>query len=377
MRTHRGGFTLIELIIAISIAGVMSIVLFRSLFQINMSTTLSDRVMSFDEKAERLVQLFDHDLAGATTLIDNEPPKEELATDMKQTPTAGGQQPSKKEDKEKKEPEKKPKKIITKLFNSTNAGERLDTVTFVSNNPMTSYWISQHGTESAGKPKPNLVRITYILKEDPENKDSFILKRQESVPLDWEKRSGKIYDVMTGIKNISVEYTQKIEKIIKIEEKKEEASKDKGKTGQPSQQPAEPAGKQPKPSKGPKTKTEVEYKTLKTWDTDQKEEEKAKQEEKEAKKEKEQIKKKPIPVLVKITASIFDNTLQRTVEFVFFVPIITDTEFAPKKHAQFQMPRLPMPGPQGGQAQPGAGQPGAQGQKVTYRTSPFNARLYS
>lgn len=51
--------------------------------------------MTVNEKAERLTQLLDHDLSGATTLVDNEPPKK-LETDTKQPPTAPGQQPQQK-----------------------------------------------------------------------------------------------------------------------------------------------------------------------------------------------------------------------------------------------------------------------------------------
>lgn len=349
MRAHRNAFSLIELMISISIAGMMSVVLFRSLFQINMTTNLSDKVMTVNEKAERLTQLFDHDLSGATTLVDNEPPKK-LDVDMKKTSTADPQQqkqPKKDEEPEKKEA-KPPKKIISKLFNSTNAGERLDMLTFISNNPMASYWVSKHGTESAGKPKPNLVRITYILKEDPENKGSFILTRQESVGLDWEKRSGKTYDVMTGIKDISVEYTAKIEKTVQIEEEKKQDPK----AQQGQQQPQQPK----QASKKPKTKTEVEYKTVKTWDMDQKEEQKEDDKKEDKGKGKEQVKQKPIPVLARITAKLFDNQLKTDVAFVFFVPIISDTEFAPKRRQGFQMPAFPTSQPAGAPGQ-AKGQP--------------------
>lgn len=222
--------------------------------------------------------------------------------------------------------------------------------------------MSEHGTHSAGKPKPNLVRITYKLKEDPENKGTFILTRQESVPLDWEKNSGKTYEVMTGIKEISVEYTAKIEKTVTIEEEKPEPAK--GAQGKPETQPAKPA----QPSKKPKTKTEVEYKTVKTWDMDQKEEEKKDEQEK----AKEQVKQKPIPVLVKITAKLFDNQLKTVVEFIFFIPIISDTEFTPKRRRGFSVPQFPLPGQQGS-----PGQTTGQGQQVAHRPPPFNARLYS
>lgn len=330
MSMNRVGFTLIELIIAISIAGMMSVILFQSLFQINKTTMITDKVMTVNEKAERLTQLFDHDLAGATTLVDNKPPKN-LETDMKQTSTTSSkQQPQKKAPPQEKEEEEKPqKKIIKKIFNSTNSGERLDTLTFISNNPMASYWQSKHGSTSAGKPKPNLVRITYILKEDPENKNSYILTRQESIDLEWEKRSGKTYEVMTGIKEISVEYTAKIEKTITIEEEEKTKKDDtKAKTQQPQQgqnRQQSPTQQPPQTPKKPKTRTEIEYKKVKTWDMDQKEEEKKEPQAKEAV----QTKQKPIPVLVKIKAKLFDNQLSTDVEFIFFVPIISDTEFAP------------------------------------------------
>lgn len=357
MSTCKFGFSLIELIIALMVASMMSIVLFNMLFQFNRTTQISDRVITVNEKAERLIQILDHDLEGATTLVDNEPPKPEI--DMKQTSTTAGQPQQQQQKKTEPEEKKSPKKVITKLFNSTNAGEQLDTLTFISNNPMASYWAAMHGTESAGKPKPNLVRITYKLKADPEEKNTYILTRQESLPLDWEKRLGKIYDVMTGIKSIAVEYTAKIEKTVTIQEEDDDKQKGKQQAAQPSGQQAQPPP-QAKQTKKPKTRTDIEYKVVKTWDVDQKEEEKK---DKEDTKGKQEIKQKPIPVLVKVTAKLFDAQRETDVEFVFYVPIITDTEFVSKRERMLKTAYNSMSG--------------SGVQVAQHQPPPFNARLYS
>ena len=105
--TNRQGFTLIEVMVAVALAGFMVTALFTSLYQLNTAVNVTESIMTVHEKAARLQQLFERDLSGATTLLDNEPPKEK-DKDLKST-TSGEKQDQDKEKKMKNQPRKKKK----------------------------------------------------------------------------------------------------------------------------------------------------------------------------------------------------------------------------------------------------------------------------
>lgn len=320
---NRQGFTLIEIMIAVAIAAFMTTILFTALFQINKSVDISEAIITVHEKAARLQQLFERDLSGATTLLDNEPPKKS-DKDLTSTTTGDKQGQEKKDEKQaEKQPEKQEKKekhIVKKIFNSTNKGGQLGELTFISNNPLLGFWAPKTSSGQAGKAKPFVVRITYQLKEDPTKPGSFILMRQESIPLDYEKRSGRSYEVLEGIKNITIEYTSKTVKTVEPKEEKAETKKPDEKTGD------KDLTKKAEPKKE-KTKTEVTYESgLGSWSSDEKQEA-----EKDAKKEEPKEKRLPVPVFVKINVVLWDNAQQREYPYQFFLEIITDTQFVQKK----------------------------------------------
>lgn len=310
---NRQGFTLIEVLIAIAISAFMTTILFTALYQINSSVNVTASLMTVNEKAARLQQLFERDLSGATTLLDNELPK---AKDKELTPTSTGDKQDR-DKKEEKPTEKKEKHIIKKIFNSINKGNQLGTLTFISNNPLLGFWATKAGSHEVGKPKPFLVRITYQLEEDPKAPGSYILMRQESVPLDYEKRSGRSYEVLDGIKSLSFKYTAKT---VKTDEAKEEQAE----SPKPGVQ-----GTEKEPQKKPETKarkkTEVTYTSnLTTWNSDEKTDEVAKKEEPKEK-------RLPIPVFVDIEVVLWDDVQQREFKYIYTQEIITDTEFIQKK----------------------------------------------
>ena len=307
---NRQGFTLIEVLIALAITGFMATVLFTALFQINNSVNVSESIMTVNEKAARLQQLFERDLSGATTLLDNNPPKpKDSDKDLKQTSTSDKQGQEKKEEKKS---EKKEKHIIKKIFNGSGKS-----LTFISNNPLLGFWATKTGSFEAGKAKPFLVRITYQLEEDPKSPGSLILKRQESVPLDFEKRSGRSYEVLDGIKSLSFKYTSKTVKTIEAQEEKAEPAK-------PGAQSTDKNPQKKPAQKAQKPKTEISYVSgLTTWDSDEKIES-------ESKKEEPKEKRLPIPVFVDIEAVLWDNAQQRNFKYDFTLEIIPDTQFTQK-----------------------------------------------
>ena len=311
---NRQGFTLIEVLIAIAITGLMSAVLFSALLQINTSINVTESLMAVNEKAGRLQQLFEHDLAGATTLLDNEPPKQQTK-DLKATTTPESGQSAEKSPEEKSTTPQE-KKIIKKIFYSTTKGNQLGTLTFVSNNPLLGFWSAQSGTFQAGKAKPCLVRITYELAEDSQRPGSYILTRQESVPLQFDQRSGQAYEVLDGIKSLSFKYTSKTIKKSEEQESKEETKK-----------PEEQKNKKEQPQQQPKEQI-VLTSDLPTWNSDEQSEEAKKSE---GTKQPAKEKKSPLPVFVDIEAILWDDTQQREYSFVFTIEIITDTEFIQRR----------------------------------------------
>lgn len=298
---NKQGFTLIEVMVAMAISGFIATILFTSLFQLNSASTLAESVMTANEKAARLRQIFERDLAGATTLLDNKPQQEEK--DMQQTSTTQQASQEKKADQQE-------KKIVEKIFYSTNKGNQLDILSFVSNNPLLGFWHTTNSSFQAGGAKPLLTRITYQLEADREMPGSYVLTRQESIPLDFDQRSGKTYPVVGGIKSLSIQYTSKT---VTKTEPKPEKPEDKKDT-KPQQTP---------PKKQKPTINTTYTLNLSNWDSDE-------YIKKDVKKEGIQETTYPIPVFVDIEAIVYD-TQQREIKYVFSIPIITDTEFVQKR----------------------------------------------
>ncbi len=336
------GFSLIELLVATAVAGMMAAVLFAALFQINSSVIITDSVMGFNERAALFASIFEHDVAGATLLLDNEPPekieKEKPVGDTTdkdktaQKPKAAG------EEGDEKAP-KKEKKIVTKIFESTVRGANLDMLTFTSNNALRAFWSTSPGLADIGKPKSRLARVTYTLEEDKSTPGSFRLMRQESAQLDWDRRAGRTYELVGGIKNLSLKFTAKIEKKIPVEEAVQEPAegKDHGKPGMP-------AAKAPPKIK--KTKTEISYKDMNTWIIEKKKQEGAKKESPEAAEV-----QKPLPVDVEAVLVLWDDEHKRDATYTFNFALDADTEHIKRRR---RIPRMPsdVQGPSGGSRPP-------------------------
>ena len=303
---NRQGFTLIEVLVALAIAAFMTTVLFTALYQINKGTAVTDSLMTVHEKAARLQQVFEHDLSGATMLLDNEPLSQEQT--IKDTPAEEKDKPDNKKESPEKTTEKKEKKIIKKIFYSTGKDNGLGTLSFISNNPLLGFWSGQEGAFHAGKAKPCLVRITYTLEEDQSMPGTYKLIRQESVPLYFEQRAGRSYEVMSGIKSVAFKYTLKT-----IKTKQEQpAQKDTAKTDATQKTP----DKQPQKAQQPQE--EITYTSnLPTWDSDEIIQENAKKE-----KDKEKEKKVPIPVFVDIEVTLWDDTYEHEYTYDYSIELI-------------------------------------------------------
>ena len=90
-----------------------------------------------------------------------------------------------------------------------NKEGNIDQLSFITTNSLQVYW-----SDKAGSAKPRIVRVLYMLKEEPtkDAKKSYSLIRQESNNLEFDPiaKGGKDiseYVLAEGIKSATIEYT--------------------------------------------------------------------------------------------------------------------------------------------------------------------------
>ncbi len=213
------GFILIELLIATLIASMIGIILMSALYQSNRFQQTIDNAIDLYSRAMLVHNQIEHDVMGAFVPIEAEQQKEGKKAIAKSKESEG----KKNKEKEEEKIERKKIKPIKQIFYSANRDGRLETLTFITNNPMAVYW-----GKRTGKAKPKVARVVYSIKPDMEHKNSFILYRQEGSNLDiasykaTNPKSPRSYEVIDGIKNIEVEYIAIIEKEPKKKNEKKE-----------------------------------------------------------------------------------------------------------------------------------------------------------
>ena len=192
------GFTLIEIMIGMVIAGILSAGLLTTITQvadvqqtIAGITSIYGRLAIFQQQIER-------DLMGAFVPMQYDV-----------LPTQTGQKAS----------EHKP---LEKIFyaESKGKGGRLDYLTFITTNPLETYF----GIKDV-KLKPRIARVVYRLIPDPNNKLWYLLQRQEGTSDLSFGKYGKdaqgdfrAFTMIDGIRDISVQF-------ISIEQKEDKESK--------------------------------------------------------------------------------------------------------------------------------------------------------
>ena len=276
----KSGFILIELLISLVITSLMGVALFNGFAQTNQFTQVVDSFINISSKAAIVHQQLDHDITGIC--IPFSAVEEEKEAKEPEKP----EQEPKKEAEARKEDKRKERKPLTHVFFSKNKGELLDTLTFITNNPLQVYW-----SEKAGEAKPRIARVVYRLEKEDGQKDTYRLLRQESNQLAYEafgKEAAKpvrALELIDGIKNFSINFS--------VATERKEEGEEKGK------------------------RINVEYKVLKEWDREQ------------IKKD-EQKKMKPLPDLLIIALTLWDDKKERDVSFEFKIPILV-TEYPEKK----------------------------------------------
>jgi type II secretory pathway component PulJ len=283
------GYFLLELLLSTAISTILLSALFVTLYQMNRSKKNIDIVISRSIRASLIQQQLQRDIMGVfvpvTTSSVQKEEKEEAETpakpgEQKNAPTAQAEQTNPKASSE--------KTSIEKIFFSKNKGANLETLTFITNNPMPVYW-----NDKAGKAQPKIVRVVYRLQPDPVRRGSFILLRQEGDDLQYasydpglptEKQKFRLYEVVDGVKNFSAVYYY-----VPLEKK----------------EPTNP-GQKPSEQKKPVKK---ELKTVKEW-LQQKED------------IGQQAGRPEIPRYVEIKVVLWDTTYQRDSEWKFTIPIV-------------------------------------------------------
>ncbi len=292
------GFILIELIVVTLISSMVGGILLTALSQGSRFQLAVDNIIDTSLRIGILSNQLEKDFMGAFIPVQAELSKSneqesfrESAEKNKETHAddkkLDAQSTVKKgETKEKPQP-------LEKIFYGTHKEGNLDQLTFVTNNPLVVFV-----GKDVGIVKPKIVRVCYTLKPELDNDNSYALYRQETVELEnAQLKNAKSYEIISGIKSLSVVYTARIEK-------KQEAPKESG---------AQVASKE-------KPKISYEYKTSKDWVSERK---------KEADKKEEFPR---IPYSIECTIVLWDRQYKQEKEFVMVSEI--PTHFTPEKQVE-------------------------------------------
>lgn len=263
----KSGFSLIEVLVASAVASMLTIALFLSWGQVQKSVIKVDNTISINDRILLLQRQFEQDFMGICLPISRpytKPEKEEAVA-----PAAGD--------------EKKPKVVERVFYATTQTGDNLETLTFLTNNPMQVYW-----SDRAGGVRPRIARVQYTLKKDETKKEktvSYTLYRQEKYTLDLDdftkegKDGVRSYALISGIKELKLTYWQEVQT-------KKEGEGDKN-----------------------KPKIVKDIKKIAIWDL-------------EKEKPNKDVFTRPIPIMIKIELSLWDMQKKKAHAYVAMIPVL-------------------------------------------------------
>lgn len=271
------GFMLLELMIALLIASILSIILLAAFTQTVHFQKVVDNFCTISMDQAIAINQLERDIMGTFIPLQAQiPDKKSLSQNNVSDQTLPN-----------KEQTEKKQKQLEKIFYATNKDNQFESLSCITNNPLTIYW-----SESAGKAKPKIARIMYKLVKEPEHPESYMLLRQEDSNLNIqsfksEKGSIRAYKLIGGIKHLNAEY------IFIVPEKKSDK----------------------KESEQTKKEKKVNYKTVKEWNSDE-------LQKSDAKEKIETTEKSLIPHFVRFTLTLWDNQYRRTQEVVTTIPLL-------------------------------------------------------
>ena len=200
------GFILAEIVIALAIFSLLSVLLFSTFFQ---SNKIYNRVRSFvdlDHKAMVAYTFLKRDISG----IFYPEYKPSGEPESKGEKTDGQEKKHDKPDKENKGVDQEKEDDLAGLIVDYDENQNIQSFSFISSNPLKIY---------AKLKKPHIVQITYSLKKENEEGQVFSLMRRESFKLDMdvknvsddskeneEKDNIVEYTLVDGIKKINLHY---------------------------------------------------------------------------------------------------------------------------------------------------------------------------
>lgn len=283
---HRG-FTLIELIISLAIAAIVSLALTTMLNQSYASQKKLESLSHLYSRATLLFTQLERDLMGATIPIENI-----LALETKDTKKENSPKQAEIQQVEKKESDEPLYKSVDKVFYYTRTNNQIF-FSWITRNPLQLYW-----GRSVGVARPRIARVMYRLEPDPKDKSLFKLMRSEGFDLTYtpyEKHTDQKYKGYTLVNDIkSIKIT-----CVAVQEKKDE-----------SQVPSVKANEQKKPEKPPVTAVKI----LDSWEWPRSEENK-----KSGEKTEQEL--PPLPQGVRIEIVLWDSARERDVTFEYGILI--------------------------------------------------------
>jgi prepilin-type N-terminal cleavage/methylation domain-containing protein len=256
------GFTLIELIIAIALSSIVSVVLINALYQMSRFRMMVDERVYVYSHAAIIQQQMERDITSAfiPDLIKTSTKSQEQAG----TNQAGGDKKAGESDSEKSNTQKQETNSVEqgeseqkKFFYGVKSAENFELLTCITTSPLPVYW----GTKS-GSPRARIARVLYRLQRDSERPDSYILYRQEGAQLDfasYQESGARNFVLAKDIKSMTVTYEAEI--------RKKESEQDKKSLAGTAPAGAQAAGAAQNTQKSEQEST-PEYKLFPEWDSD-------------------------------------------------------------------------------------------------------------
>lgn len=190
------GFTLIEMLLVIVLAAIITGMLFGLFSQSSNSMKFIDERIDANTIGAVVLHQLSHDLSGACMLMPRETQPQQPAT-QPTTPSSAQTQ------------EQKPEQGPEHIFVVMEKDKHFSMLTFITNNPRTRY----SSPLDAVPAMPHVVRVRYQLTENNDRKGSWTLTRQEVPVLDarvFEAKKIRSFMLTDRIKQLSLTlvYTQ-------------------------------------------------------------------------------------------------------------------------------------------------------------------------
>jgi prepilin-type N-terminal cleavage/methylation domain-containing protein len=216
---NKAGFTLIEVIIAITISSMMAVSVFMIFRQMQDSSRRINSIIDLDVEDSVISNQLERDVNGIFVpwMVEDDKKVDSDGDGQKEQAQQADKQKSEQEEKETKEKEAAPKDGVSqkekksqkKLIPIKNplvlvqGGDRLEKLSFITNNPLPVYGMSSDG--STTRAKQCVARVEYTVESSPESPLVYRLYRQESDGLGSnEQKQPMKYLLSDRIKTISV-----------------------------------------------------------------------------------------------------------------------------------------------------------------------------